>query len=122
MNHYSYLDSDAHGGRYYYRLKQIDVDESFEYSKIITVITGDHGESFTLFPNPVVDNKFTVKNSSESAHAQLILYDQYGKTYLTTNLEQGEQKIFIGNTLSSGVYFAKVLGLSTPKIIKLVIK
>jgi hypothetical protein len=121
VNHYDYLDADAHGGRYYYRLKQIDLDESFEYSKIITVITGDHGESFTLFPNPVVDNKFTVKISSESAHAQLILYDQYGKIYLTTDLAQGEQEIFIGNSLSNGVYFVKVLGLSTPKIVKLVI-
>lgn len=122
VNTYSYVDADAHDGRYYYRLKQIDLDESFEYSKIITVITGHRGESFTIFPNPVVDGKFTVKISSESAQAQLILYDQYGKIYLTTNLEQGEQEIFIGNTLSSGVYFAKVLGLSTPKIIKLVIR
>jgi len=34
---YSFLDENAHGKRYYYRIRQIDLDGSFSYSKTVDV-------------------------------------------------------------------------------------
>ena len=52
-NQYAYTDTLVNG-RAYYRLKMVDIDGKFEYSKIISV----EGEAFlnaVIFPNPVKD-------------------------------------------------------------------
>ncbi|MCF2444356.1 T9SS type A sorting domain-containing protein [Dyadobacter sp. CY345] len=51
---YNYLDSALPTGLYYYRLKQVDRDESFEFSRIIGVKV-ESGLALKIFPNPVKD-------------------------------------------------------------------
>jgi hypothetical protein len=118
---YTYVDESAQVGRYYYRLKMIDADESFFYSKIISVIAGEQGESLSFYPNPVKQKRFTVNLKGAASAVHFILYDQYGRIYMDQELSEGENEILISQNLSGGVYLAKVLGMSTPKIIKLVI-
>lgn len=49
---YSFEDTETSGGTTYYRLKQIDWDGAFEYSKVIFV-TSSAENTFTIYPNPV---------------------------------------------------------------------
>ena len=52
---YSFTDNNAQYGSYSYRLKQIDTDGQFEYSKIIEVDAGNIPDGFVLeqnYPNP----------------------------------------------------------------------
>ena len=50
---YSFEDKDASSGQlYYYRLKQIDLDGTFERSSIIAVRTGLTEEQVHAYPNP----------------------------------------------------------------------
>ncbi|TDE11639.1 M4 family metallopeptidase [Dyadobacter psychrotolerans] len=52
LHSYQYLDSKPAGGITYYRLKQIDTDGTFAYSKIISV-DGGILEKVIFYPNPV---------------------------------------------------------------------
>ena len=52
---YSFIDKEVLRGKYSYRLKQIDTDGKFEYSKVIEVTIENIPLNFELlqnFPNP----------------------------------------------------------------------
>lgn len=52
---YIYKDGELKPGTYYYRLKQVDTDGKFDYSRIVSVSIYN-SELIRLFPNPVADN------------------------------------------------------------------
>ncbi len=49
---YSFLDEAPLPGVNYYRLKQVDKDLAFEYSKIIAVSSQSQASDFVIYPNP----------------------------------------------------------------------
>jgi len=121
---YSYVDESLHSGRYQYRLKQIDFDGSFEYSKIIEVEIG----SPTIFSleqnypnpfNPTTKIKYTiptppvssplVKGRTKEGFVTLKVYDVLGNEVATLVNEEkpaGECEVeFDGSEFPSGVYF-----------------
>jgi len=51
---YTFQDNTLQAGLYYYRLKQVDKDQTFEYSRIIGVKTGSE-TTLKVYPNPVSD-------------------------------------------------------------------
>ncbi len=51
---YNYQDISLSAGIYYYRLKQVDLDDSYQYSRVISVKISDK-LSVRIFPNPVSD-------------------------------------------------------------------
>lgn len=55
LNKYSYPDKYPRLGANYYRLKQVDLDGGFEYSKVISLTIGNNHQ-ITMFPNPTNGN------------------------------------------------------------------
>ena len=53
---YDFRDNNPLNGQNYYRLKQIDHDNTFAYSTIRTVRMGKDGNGITVFPNPSSTN------------------------------------------------------------------
>jgi glucose/arabinose dehydrogenase len=51
IKNYSYEDRTFTKGDNFYRLKMVDLDGSYEYSKIISIISGD-SSGFEIHPNP----------------------------------------------------------------------
>ncbi len=49
---YGFLDEAPLPGVNYYRLKQVDKDETFEYSKIIAISPQTDASRFVIYPNP----------------------------------------------------------------------
>lgn len=78
---YLFTDKSVFGGKYSYRLKQIDTDGSFEYSKEIEVDAGNIPGGFVLeqnYPNPfnpTTTIKFAV---AETQKAELKVFDLLG--------------------------------------------
>ncbi len=111
---YSYTDKLVNCGTYYYRLKQIDYDGSFEYSKIIKVET-ELPTKFSLaqnYPNPFNPNttiKFTLP---EKEFVTLKIYDLLGNEVIVLLNEEktaGNHSVkFDASNLASGTYFYKL--------------
>lgn len=112
---YSYGDNLETSGRYYYRLKSIDYDRSFEYSKIISVVVGSE-QSIVIYPNPVIDRKLKIKGLSGSV--QCILIDQLGRPLMSMELVHDQSEILIDQDISSGLYLLKVIGTGYSKMLK----
>jgi hypothetical protein len=120
MKHYSYKDENLPNGNYYYRLKQIDNDGSFSYSKVINVIVDITPNNFTLFQNypnpfnPVTKIKYSVPSveALPATSVQLRIYDILGNEVATlVNEEQASgfyEVEFDGLKLSSGTYIYKI--------------
>ncbi len=78
---YNYLDKNA-GVQNYYRLKMIDLDGTFDLSKVISVKTDcENMEAFTLYPNPgtVGDGLLNLRFNSTSGKAHIQIADMYGR-------------------------------------------
>ncbi|HEX9252965.1 MAG TPA: PQQ-dependent sugar dehydrogenase [Ignavibacteriaceae bacterium] len=114
-NVYSYLDESVHSGVYYYRLKQIDYNGTFENLNVIAVDLGIPG-GFLLeqnYPNPF--NPKTVINFQTPKEGLVILkvYDLLGNEISTLVNEQkpaGSYSVdFDASKLTSGMYLYKLI-------------
>jgi hypothetical protein len=110
---YSYIDRSVTAGKYFYRLKQIDYDGTFEYSNEIEVDTAPL--SFSLeqnYPNPFNPITTIKFNLPEKEFVSLKVYDIIGKeTAVLLNEEKpaGLHSVqFDASGLSSGTYFYKL--------------
>lgn len=62
---YTFLDSDVQPHlRYFYRLRQLDFDGKFTFSKIINVVSSKDLAPFYVFPNPIVGQEFRIAMQS----------------------------------------------------------
>jgi photosystem II stability/assembly factor-like uncharacterized protein len=122
VNHYSFFYSEIIPGVQFYRLKQIDYDGSFEYSKIIALGTDINIPTFHLFqsfPNPFNSTtviKYSIPNTGyESVHplpVTLKVYDILGNEIIVLVSEEkpagNYEVMFEPVDLASGVYFYKL--------------
>jgi hypothetical protein len=109
----------------YYRLRIVDKDGKYNYSKIIPVKLDQPENSISVYPNPV-DN-FTIVNlySDKSGNGMLRLIDESGRQILTKSFTviAGNNNLTIdqlGN-LPKGVYVIQVMlnnNLYNQKIVK----
>jgi hypothetical protein len=115
--HYSYSDnvsSIANVNTFYYRLKQIDFDGSFEYSDIVEVQI-DQPNEYSLeqnYPNPfnpVTNIEFIL---AMSGFVNLRVYDLLGNEVailVEKELTAGKHKLkFDASKLASGIYLYKL--------------
>jgi photosystem II stability/assembly factor-like uncharacterized protein len=110
---YSYTDRDLPSGKYLYRLKQVDFDGSYKYSK--TVIIETKPLDFSLaqnYPNPfnpVTTIKYQIPQKSL---VTLKVYNVLGKEVSTLVNEVKPEGVyhveFNGIDLPSGIYFCKI--------------
>jgi hypothetical protein len=85
-NNYSYSDAVTTGGKYTYRLKQVDNDGAFEYSKEVEAAVALQPADYTMtqnYPNPfnpTTNIRFAVMNTQ---HATLKVYNLIGQEVAT---------------------------------------
>ncbi|MBK7377947.1 MAG: T9SS type A sorting domain-containing protein [Ignavibacteriales bacterium] len=115
---YSYIDKNINSGKYFYRLKQIDFDGTFEYSNEIEVDAAP--ASFSLeqnYPNPFNPSTKISWQSPESSWQTLKVFDVLGNEVATLVDEEkpaGRYEVEFdsrsdeGQNLSSGVYFYRL--------------
>ena len=116
QNEYSIQDHHPLKGKNYYRLKQIDADGKFTYSKIISVNTNrDIKNELIIFPNPVTD-LCTVQLADTLNNYTIILTNTKGVVVLKMNNTINEKNITINlKGLPAGAYYIRIINLETKK-------
>lgn len=108
MSHYSFTDVSPASGQNYYRLKMIDLDGSFDYSKIETILVDAQSIQWvSLYPNPVTDH-FALKSDEKMVVRRVDIYDQKGNLVYSTQ-EKPFNRINV-EKLNAGIYQVKVTG------------
>ena len=111
---YSYVDNGLQSDKYYYRLKQIDFNGSFEYSNVIeaevnTPVKFELAQNYPNPFNPTTKIDFTIP---ASGNVILTVYNVLGQeiTALVNGfMKSGSHTVdFNASNLNSGLYFYKL--------------
>lgn len=120
INQYRFTDITPHKGTSYYRIRQVDFDGAFDYSRIAAVRMGETVSGITVYPNPVQDQAWLILHSEEY-RAQLIeLSDAAGKLVYSAviELQSGPNGFSIDMTaFEKGMYLLRV-GEKTLRLVK----
>jgi hypothetical protein len=111
---YSYIHGNIAAGKNYYRLKMVDKDGSFSYSKTILLHVGKTGtQQLVIAPNPVV-NSITITHAKATKNARLMVVSITGNIVQEIyTSEQATQTSFDVSALVSGTYLIKYVNNGT---------
>jgi hypothetical protein len=122
---YQFTDEVPLNGVNYYRLKMMDIDGSFTYSPIRSVVLGEgKATNVSIAPNPAKGQVFVKLNADDAKAITLVLVDVTGKTVLTErkNLESGFNQLPLNvSNYPQGLYFLKIVDANTTETHRLVI-
>jgi serine protease AprX len=122
---YNFTDQNLSNNRYYYRLKQMDFDGSFEYSNEVQVdiIDLNDFQLYQNYPNPFNPStkiKYTIPKNS---FVKITLHDILGneiRTLVDNSVQEGTYEIQLdGSNLSSGMYFIRLSSENVQRTVKI---
>ena len=125
-NNYTFTDKNPSAGTNYYRLKQIDYDGTFEFSKVVAVSAKAIASELSTkaYPNPVTDILQVTISVPVAQNAVVGIYDLNGRKVIDKSqaLEAGTNNFKIPvQQLQTGLYLLKVVSEemeSTTRILK----
>jgi hypothetical protein len=116
-NHYQFLAASM-SSRSYYRLKLVDIDGRFIYSRTILLLGQKEKNSIQVYPNPSTD---VLTVSSRNTIRQITVLNSGGKTVLSvTGKGTNTENIFV-KALPAGMYLVRVKtqeGMEQQKFLK----
>ncbi|GAB3806898.1 hypothetical protein GCM10028819_43200 [Spirosoma humi] len=87
---YEWTDIDARSNTFYYRLKQVDLDNTYTYSKIISVAFTSDDKLASIQPNPFSDELTITLSTPINGTCTIELYSAEGKRYASLSGEKSE--------------------------------
>jgi hypothetical protein len=125
FRHYEFSDLNPFMGTSLYRIKQVDIDNRFTYSRTVAVTINDKADIyFSVRPNPVSGHAFIYSTVPTTTKATIQLIDISGRMV-------SQQQHNIGSTvpakfdlagIGSGVYFLKINYQDRTTIEKILVK
>lgn len=104
-NDYSFTDNAHLSGTVSYRIKQVDIDGNFEYSKQVVVRPINQQGVMKLYPNPAPGyTRISLPQGVQQATVKI--FDQMGKLTKTAAVTNGE--LITLNGLPTGIYYVVV--------------
>ena len=116
---YVFNDSQPFVGTTYYRLKQVDYDNSFTYSNIESVELDNYGNILAK-PNPFTNLCYIQLDGATSIN-KLEIFNSIGQIVKTVSIESPDQKIIQLDftNMAIGIYYLKADGVVlSQKLIK----
>lgn len=107
VNYYSFIDYENNSPITYYRLKQVDFNGAYSYSKLIVVRMENSVFDFNAWPNPVEDNlQVEIPESSKDLVIEVFTSTgQLIEKQLYFDLSSNEILILHTDKWSSGLYY-----------------
>lgn len=110
LSAYDFTDNNLPlSNRVFYRLKMIDVDGQYRYSKTVSLQLGNLFSNALVYPNPTTD-KITIKlEKALSANGLLVITDMSGRMVMQQTVAANNTTIpVIVKQLSAGRYFIRL--------------
>jgi hypothetical protein len=111
---YTFVDNDLTMNRYYYRLKQMDYDGTFEYSNTVeAIVTAPGGFSLAQnYPNPFNPSTTIAYTVPEASKVSIKVYSIIGElvaSLVNETVEAGYHTVqFDAKRLTSGTYIYQI--------------
>ena len=118
MTEYEFQDKSPLVGQSYYRLKAVDIDRSFQYSRLKSVKLG--GERIvSVYPNPSAGDEINVmSNFNPSEGDRIVLRNAFGTEIYTGTIVTNKITIVPGGKLNPGFYFIEYKGVNQNMVVK----
>jgi hypothetical protein len=115
--HYNGIDNNPNIGLNYYRIKQVDIDGAYSYSRVAVVDYAYYQASNSItasmvYPNPTIGNTNLAVQSTINQSAQLFVVGLDGKLYInkTISLVAGNNHLVIDSEqFASGIYIVNLI-------------
>ena len=106
---YNFTDKDlnASSEKVLYRLKMLDKDGSFTYSKILPVLVNCKTATVLVYPNPVQNGKLFVTLAGTVGYAEANLMSVSGQVIITKKIVNGSNDINVSN-IADGIYMLRI--------------
>lgn len=111
---YSHTDLKLFTGRYYYRLKQVDIDGNYKYSMVVSALI-DGKEEYAVrqnYPNPFHGETTIQYTLPAKSKVNVTVYDMNGrvmKVLLNATKDAGNHAlVFYSGSLPAGMYYYQV--------------
>jgi len=121
---YAFTDNNVAPGVSYYRLRQVDLDAKYVYTKTVPIRNEGRGKAFFAWPNPVKDVLNVTLNQTKAENLMLRVVDYNGRTLRSNqiNTVRGMNQVSLNfSGLPPGMYIIQINGgetTLTQKIIK----
>jgi hypothetical protein len=125
---YEFTDAATTAGLTYYRLKMVDLDATSEFSKVITLQSGNRQlAAVNVFPNPVQNTQslHIAFEAQEKATVTLQLLDMMGTVIKTENqsADSGRNTYSLDmNSVKPGMYLVQVTSGSAKETTRVVVR
>jgi CshA-type fibril repeat protein len=118
---YAHTDENVKNGTIYYRLKLIDIDGTFSYSKTISVHKSPLSQKINVtFENPIQNKLLVIKYNMPKASIKII--DSQGKTLPIKILQKDSEFVKIDlRAASTGIYYMMITNQNELLVRKIVV-
>ena len=109
---YSFVDPVPAADENYYRLREVDNDNQFQYSKTLHLTQREAGNNFKILQNPFVNRIDVLWEKPITGKVKARLMDVTGKELLAGESEMNAKNIFSldlsGRSISAGIYLLEI--------------
>ncbi|MEE9439315.1 MAG: SdrD B-like domain-containing protein, partial [Saprospiraceae bacterium] len=122
---YDFEDKNIVSGLHYYRIKQIDVDGKYEYSKIVSVEVISTRNVISLSPNPSIGETVLSLDMSSGDAIDITIIDNSGRLVRSINVESNltgyNSKSITITDLPAGAYVVHITQGSFNEVKRLIV-
>ncbi len=121
-NEYSYTDYTSFSDKKYYRLKQVDKNGLYSYSKILVIQKNNKHDEIAIFPNPVASLLILQAKGITQNSKDIELVNLQGVVIKRKQFYQGSTICFIEtNDIPNGTYFIMIADVNSKKSFPIVV-
>jgi hypothetical protein len=121
---YELEDSDAPFGVIYYRLKAVDIDDTFDYSPVVQIENGFNGQ-LSVYPNPAAQSgnmKIRLPSAFQGNINHIAIYDLQGSKMQEFFSYDPTKELSIDSQIKAGLYLLKIRHNGIEENIRVLIK
>ncbi|HSQ44104.1 MAG TPA: T9SS type A sorting domain-containing protein [Ginsengibacter sp.] len=106
-SNYQFLHTNIPSGNLYYRVREIDIDGKYVFSKIVVLHNKTASDNFIIYPNPANNHITIISPANGTGKTQIFLYDVVGRRLSVKNISSPIEEINTAS-LPTGTYVLKI--------------